>query len=702
MARLVALLSYLKSPPHRILYVFKSESKKLNIIIWNISFQNAQNHTTYVKERDALANRSVTPSGYEYHIKTIAIIEGSNPIISVNDVLNSDPNAHSVRHRISKRSINSTTASNSTRASDLLIPSASVQRKNVTLSNATVPEKGVTKRHSSYPYPNKRQQPGAEMTQAIMEDTPNSDVVESAYRRSSTYPLGDEDYDIENFFRKNVPIYDGVPIARKGRFRNQQSKRYHQYSPVEDEDEEEEEKPMKGLLEVHPHHDSEYEYVPMTVDEFGKQVVLESDADDEEEDPPRYSHASKYPSSYSDDDYHNIYNKPNNHPYRFEPAYSSFKASEPDHSNSFSDSSPKYGTSHQYNSLSDDQPRYYKHFSSSLKSHVPSSPYDEEDRTSHSFPSNTHQVHKSPHFHNNHDFVPVRGSLKAPYSGQYPPRTTHVPKTLEEYHRIHGHFKEYKNSPRPYSPSRPIIVPQDDKEEDEDEKDTDSTAGPKSFVSLNFGTGLSSDDDGVSIRHQIGHFKPKYPYFGGQSEYDHQNVEFPAESVTESSAKFSDSAASIKSFVDSVFKQNDNVNFRPVPDTIIGKKIQPVSPYNPHFGDRVKQKAAPSQNILWHRKSSPDTRVARDKLSRNKNDRSLQEENMKIYDNLVKEVNLKPTKRDVDEKETETPHESAEEEENVDETDPPDTQAKAEDEHEEDGDDTPQVSYWSQTSLEPN
>ncbi|XP_065225986.1 uncharacterized protein LOC135849464 [Planococcus citri] len=685
------------------------------------------------------------------------------------------------------------------KSKDITPSSSSNRLHNVTssssnTSSSTGATKDLTKR-SFYPGHSlnhgraRTQQP--EMTQAIMEENPNPSEDYPAYHRRSSIgghftsaaAEDDEQHDIEDFFRKNVPIYDGVPIARRG-YQGSSSaavspKKYYHFSPsplaADGEEEEEEEdggfgggggKPMKGLLEVDHDEDMDHEYVPMKVNHLGKQIVMEDEVaqDEEADDQPLYPY---YPAKnyhhHTDDDDSGFYSSkpgaPSSHPYPFENSYSSaFKSSSPYHyhhqsdypsSPSFSSgsSSPfssagspsKYGTSHQYNSLADQQPRYYKHF----KPSIPYPAHDDDDRpaapsySSYSSPTRLSSYPTPPTrstYYNNHDFVPKRapsgggGGIRGAYASKYPTRSTHVPQTLEEYHRLHGTFDTRKKNanPRPYS--RPIIVPQDDnhKEEDEEEeKDKDtadytSSRGPKSFVSLNFGTtgtSAESDDEGVSVRHEIGHhFKPRKPYFrpalpentdaDDEEEPQHQEyqVEYPSESIS-GSTKYRGSGGdddddetspgAIKNFVESVFKQNKNYD----PDIVVGKKSHLVSPYNPHFGERVKQKT-PEQNLLWHRKSS-DARVARDKQSRDKNDRLLHEENIKMYDSLVKEVTMKPAKRDAD---TDDRSQEDEDEQKTSSTlatpVPQETQTKPTEVEPED--DKPQFKYWSKTSSEPN
>lgn len=743
----------------------------------NISdFQESQNHTTYAKMDAPVSNQtSGLPSAYEYHVKTVAIIGGSNPLITLKDILNPSLTDtlplyenHEDNHLRPRRSVNNsnTTFVNNTTAptsesADDIISSSSNRLDNITsssnISSSSLPAKEVTKR-SFYPsLPLNHQHPThpqSEMTQAIMEENAGSlEDHPSYHRRSFGHTSGgggsvddDEQHNIEEFFRKNVPIYDGVPIARRGYHGSSvgvSPKKFYHFSPSpQDEEGEEEEdgKPMKGLLEVHPNADMEYEYVPMKINEFGKQIVMEDEVgaeDEEADDQPSYPYrpSSNYHSgSYTDDDESGFYGKPaipSNHPYPFENSYSSPFKSSPHHyhhtdypsSSSYSDgSSTKYGTSHQYNSLADQQPRYYKHF----KPSIPYPAHDEADYSSPSYssyssPSRPAEYSGRGAYHNNHDFVPKRApssGIRGSFASKYPTRSTHVPQTLEEYHRIHGTFDNYKKSgPRPYS--RPIIVPQDDnkEEEEEEEKDKDTadyTRGPKSFVSLNFGTTGTSgevDDEGVSVRHEIGHnFRPRKPYFRpaattaadspSKSYEDNQEfqVEYPAETVS-GSTKYNDESSpqSIKAFVDSVFKQNNNYD----PDIVVGKKSALVSPYNPHFGERVKQKT-PEQNILWHRKGSSDGRVARDKQSRDKNDRLLHEENIKMYDSLVKEVTLKPAKRDADTANDPEHSQESEQEETPspvpEETQPKQDQVKPED----DDEDEPQFTYWSQSTSEPN
>lgn len=651
--------------------------------------QNVPVKTTYSKNTAADTNNTAAPSAYEYHIKTIAVIEGSSQPVNVNNLLNSNLGI-APSHKLSKREVNVTNteapkmapALNKTETKEPLT-SPSLARANFTQTSRNVNNtRDINKRHSYHPPSDKhRKQRSKGMTQAIIKEDP-----EESSNRRKMYPVDDEQ-DIDHFFRKNVPIYDGVPDALNAGYRSHNHDNTRYFNKEESDDhEDEDEKPMKGLLEVSPERDSEYEYVHMMVDEFGKQKVIEPHSNEEDD----------YPKSYGYHSEEDTYDRPYSQPHSYDSGLFSYKTHEPDHSSFFSSSPPKYGTSHQYNSLADDQPRYYKHFVPSIRGQQATSSFDDEEDRPYSY-------------HDSDDFPPPHSSkysnYETPSYERYPPpRTSHVPRTLEEYHRIHKTFEKSRSRPRF---RKPIIVPQGDKggEEDEEEKEKDEedlSDGPKSFVSLNFKSpGASSEDDeSFSIRHQIGHTRSKFrpSYSSGGSGEHHEGSGFNSDFFHKRPPGFHDSSDSIKSYVDSVFNRNR--------DSFPGKKkTSNVSPFNPHYGERVVHRSRPSQNVLWHRRAA-ESRDAPlnfhnpDKATtRNKNDRHVHEENARFFDNLVRDLEFKPAKRDIDkeigvegaEPEAET------EDENIDEGGgEPQTASQEEDEENQDEGGASKESHWSE------
>ncbi len=468
---------------------------------------------------------------YEYHIKTVAIIEGSPESVHTNELENSDDDRPSIpsrqwetdyitNHRLLKRD---TTYANESAA------------------NSTE-QKEVVKRHSYHSGP-PRPYPGRGMTQAIMK--PGNPRFRA---QAATYP---EETNIEGFFRKNVPIYDGIP-AQKVRVHSSFTRFPSAYRPFVGRDEDEEEEGNVGnpmvVEEVDPEHDSQYEHVPMTVDELGKQKVMEN-YEEEGDSKPRFPF-----TRYQQHD--QFINTPFPSTFNKVPSFSShishspFRSHEPTQ-NSFSHPPPKYGTSHQYNSLADERPRYYKHFAPSIRSQQRPSSLDDDRPFSHptsnrfddrpyshptpnrfddrpySHPTpNRFAEHSPTSYHHDFDFAASRDNAE---EGLF--RTGRVPQTLEEYHRIHSTF-EKPRSGRGFNPrfrGRPhkrVIVPQDDagEEEEEDEKEEkddkdekeetddkeESPGGSKSFVSMNFKNFGFDNDDGVSIRHQLAPSKSRF------------------------------------------------------------------------------------------------------------------------------------------------------------------------------------------------
>lgn len=573
---------------------------------------------------------------YEYHVKTVAIIEGSNSPIDVNDLLSGKASSISQDndHHLSKRQ-----AANLTADTSILSP----------------PNKEIVKRHSYEGRQTKRKPfAGRGMTQAIIKQSPT-------LRSRSTSSQDDDD--IEGFFRKNVPIYDGIPAVQRARvtsnFQRYPSSSY--FGSRDEEDEEEQDKPM-SLEEIDPEHDSQYEHVPMMVNHEGKQKVMEMPQEDEEEEEEPYSKPyrppysfPKYQNSHLEDSPYGTPSFPITHkrPSTFDrpPSFNRPSFDEPstfDHPPSFRsparpaisyNNPPTYGTSHQYNSLADDQPRYYKHFSAPLQQHDgPSSSSDDEH--SYSFPSSNHFSSENlpESYKSNYDFSsdhsPPRPYTSGSNQNQY--RTSHVPQTLEEYHQIHNTFEKSRpvynpqkaynsrfNSPR----NLPVIVPQDDAGEEEEEKeekddkdekeeaddDKEDSFRSKPFVSMNFKTFGSDNDDGISIRHQLvpgsrSSFNSYRPRSEATSETE--DVEYPTLPVVESSevmqdtSKFKENSDAVKSFVDSIFNKNKALEMG-AKDA--GRKVQSSfgsSGQTFNFGDRVKAASKPAQNVLWHRKGA--------------------------------------------------------------------------------------------------
>lgn len=642
---------------------------------------NKQTETVEPLTTKPVASNQTAPL-YEYHVKTVAIIEGSNSPINVNDLLSGKTSSISQDndHHLSKRQ-----AANLTADTGIFSPL----------------NKEIVKRHSYEGRQNQRKPfPGRGMTQAIIKPSPT-------LRSRSTSSQDDDD--IEGFFRKNVPIYDGIPAAQKVRVTsNFQRYPSSSYFGRDEEDEEEQDKPM-SLEEVDPEHDSQYEHVHMMVGHDGKQKVMEIPQEDEEEEEP---YSKPYRPPYSFPKYQNSHLEDS--PYRTPSFPANFKRpstfDRPPSFNrpSFDDPSfdhpsfrspakpaisynnpPTYGTSHQYNSLADDQPRYYKHFSAPLRQH--DGPSSSDDEPSYPFPSTNHFSNEnSPdNYRSNFDFSSDR-SPPRPYSSgsnQNPYRTSHVPQTLEEYHRLHNTFGKSRPVYNPHKAynsrfNSPRNLPQDDAGEEEDEKeekddkdekeeaddDKEDSSRSRPFVSMNFKTFGRDNDDGISIQHHlVPGSRSSYSSYRPRSEAtsETEDVEYPTLPVVESSeamqdtSKFKENSDAVKSFVDSIFNKNKALEMGTKDE---GRKVknsfgssQPTF----NFGDRVKTASKPAQNILWHRKDAAprersSSRVDFDKLradfSKPKRNTVAKNSTIIIVDDLPESNEMATVKSDPSEK----------------------------------------------------
>lgn len=597
-------------------------------------------------------------------------------------------------HRVVKRNANSTDEETAS-------PSVDANKKE------------IEKRHLYQP---RFRKPRLGMTQAIMKEEHDKLHSRSAY----------DDSENENLFPKHTSTYGSIPSSGGNGYRSQNFRRYNRPYTIQkdEEDEEEKEQPM-SVEEVDPEHDTQYEEVPMMVDEHGKQKIMPilHNEDDSGYRPKSYSfpkhlneHFSKYEGDYSSklqNDHTPRYNseyssrypsehqngfpnehfsrfpghytashlsdytasggfsgdynserpsdhrdlpdlpafdishrKPSDHPYKFH--HSAFRTP---NSDAFSNPS-KYGTSHQYNSLADDHPRYYKHFIPPVRSQSTLATDDELPY------SNRDYSHESvPQRFRNYNFpFSTTGSQLRPQEENGVHRSPHVPQTLEEYHRLHNTFKKSPWARGTFNSYK--VIPKNERDEDEkeekededdkEEKDEEFPENSRPFVSMNF-KNFGTNDDGISIKYKLDPPKSSFhshrDHFSETDDSSDDSI-FPYVVPSDSSAEtpqFQDPKL-IKSFVNSMFRKEK------APSNIYqefsrSNSMKQSSPFNPNFGERLK----PAQNILWHREAATTREKPKHFRNMYNKEKAAHEEDEKLFDSLRKtDFNFGPSKRDLD------------------------------------------------------
>ena len=265
------------------------------------------------------------------------------------------------------------------------------------------------------------------------------------------------------------------------------------------------------------------------------------------------------------------------------------------------------------------------------------------------------------------------------------------------------------------TPKRPKDEEEEEKDEKEDEDDKESKEDKdedfsKPFVAMNF-KNFNLNDQGILIKHQIDRsnsdhkrfhsYKPFLNSGGGRGEYkpfssdnghrthtayggsddgereEYHNT-FPNVPPKEDSAdnpQFEDPEV-VKAFVTSMFNKGGDAGRSASSSSSFKDFLSPKpsnvekhsSPFNPHFGERVKMISKPAQNLLWHRKANERESSFRDReklwhrskayepreersghLLRGREKSLLNQESSKIFDSLPKDFSFKQSsKRDVD------------------------------------------------------